>query len=545
MEHNNYPARIAELMGSLEKNAASDHEVFEKQCAELEAYGAAHRDEYIKGFCLFYKGLVGYVLAELANSMRYFSEAINHLIAGEDWYLAARTYNAMGNISDFQGDTSLAIDCYVKGLSMSREHDIYKMQYDIISNIANVYLSLGEIPKATEMLLECERLNERTGAATAGSILIVCANLCLCYIQLGEYEKGEEQLVRLKEICSHLQSRMNDISISILEAELYHGTGNFELRDAAIRRLAEHEFDSMSVFDALNELARHCRLLLKIDKIDEFHAMVAVIDRLTNGPSVEKYVLELKLEYAEKVGDEEAYARLATKYYQVARQREKEHNNIISHNITTKIRLDEEENRRKEVEISNLMLKQKSEQDALTGMNNRHKLNELAELAFHKAYLNGTPLTIEILDIDCYKEFNDNYGHQAGDDCLVSIAGAIRSMEEFNGVHTARYGGDEFVIIYEEYGQKEIERMAQRLRDKIHALNIEHKFSRVSDRITVSQGLFHKIPSGGNKTWDFLYAADMALYIVKNRSRNNYYIGTEFEGVRQSYVAARADAGKF
>ena len=117
-------------------------------------------------------------------------------------------------------------------------------------------------------------------------------------------------------------------------------------------------------------------------------------------------------------------------------------------------------------------------------------------------------------------------------------------MEEYSGVHTARYGGDEFVVIYEEYSKRDVEKMAQRLHDKIHMLNIEHKFSKVSDRITVSQGLFHKIPSGGNKPWDFLYAADMALYGVKNSGKNHFYVGTDFDGVREHYRQARAASGK-
>ena len=189
--------------------------------------------------------------------------------------------------------------------------------------------------------------------------------------------------------------------------------------------------------------------------------------------------------------------------------------------------------KRKEIERTNLLLKQKSEQDALTGLNNRYKLNELAELAFHKAQSSGTPLAIEILDIDYYKEYNDNYGHQAGDEVLIRIADAIRSLEEYDGVHTARYGGDEFVVIYEGYSPEEVERMAQLLQDKIYELNIEHKFSAVSDRVSISQGLFHQIPSKINKLWDFLYGADMILYVVKRRGKNNYHLEKSFEDAAQ------------
>ena len=91
---------------------------------------------------------------------------------------------------------------------------------------------------------------------------------------------------------------------------------------------------------------------------------------------------------------------------------------------------------------------------------------------------------------------------------------------------------DEFVLIYEDYSKQDVEKMAKRLQDKIYSLNIEHRNSRVSDRVTISQGLFHKIPSGGNKTWDFLYGADMALYGVKYRGKNDYFVGTTFDEVR-------------
>ena len=544
MDRDNFPAKITDLMDSIKKSVLTNSPEFDEQCCKLEEYANDTRNEYLKGYCLFFRGFSSYMNAELENSMAYLSEALTPLINGEDWHLATKTYNAMGNIADFQGDSSLAIECYINSLAMSREHDIPKVEYDIRSNIANVYIGLGEYSYAAEMLLECERLKQRIESVVLESETIVCANLCQCYIQLREFKKATIQLERLKSLCAEHVSNMNDISICILETELYHGLGDEAARDAAIEKLEKLKLSSMNVFDALNELCRHCILLLEIGKTDQFLNMVERIEFLANGPAVEKQVLELRLSYLEKTGDHQGYLEMAGKYYALTRLREKERNKIISHNIMTRMRLDEEENRRKEVEKSNLMLKQKSEHDPLTGMHNRHKLNEISELAFHKAYLNGTPLTVEILDIDCFKEFNDNYGHQAGDECLIRIADAIRSMEEYDGVHTARYGGDEFVIIYEEYTKKDIEKMAQRLQDKIYSLNIEHKYSTVSSRVSISQGLFHKIPSGGNKTWDFLYGADMSLYGVKNRGKNHFYVGTDFDEVRQRYKDARADAGK-
>ena len=544
MVKDNLPVKVITMMEAIEKNVATNPEIFLENCSALEEYANTNRNEYLKGYCLFFRGYASYASAELEHGLAYFSEALNRLIAGEDWVLACRTYNAMGNIADFQGDTSLAIDCYMKGLSMSRAHEIYNGEYDILSNIASILLALGEPSQAVEILLECERVKSRTSTVTVDSEIVVCTNLCQAYLHLGQNEKAAQYLEQLKTLSSEHSANINEISICILESELYNSTGDTFARDDAIERLSHLKLGSMNVINTLSEVYRHCMLLLEIGKLDEFICMIDRIDFLVSGATVEKQILEMRLTYYEKIGDRANYALMAARYYAVARRNEAERNKIISHNIVMRMRLDEEETRRKEVELSNLMLKQKSEHDALTGMNNRHKLNELSELAFHKAYLNGTPLTIEILDIDCYKEFNDNYGHQAGDDCLILIADAIRSMEEYNGVHTARYGGDEFVIIYEEYSKKDVEKMAKRLQEKIYNLNIEHKHSKVSDRVTISQGLFHRIPSGLNKTWDFLYGADMGLYIVKNLGRNNYYIGCDFEDVRQEYREIRTNAGK-
>ena len=82
---------------------------------------------------------------------------------------------------------------------------------------------------------------------------------------------------------------------------------------------------------------------------------------------------------------------------------------------------------------------------------------------------------------------------------------------------------------------EEAEKMAALLKQKIHDLNIEHKFSTVSDRVTISQGLLHKVPVAGNKLWDFMYSADMALYIAKANGKNNFHIDTDFDAVREEY----------
>lgn len=141
-----------------------------------------------------------------------------------------------------------------------------------------------------------------------------------------------------------------------------------------------------------------------------------------------------------------------------------------------------------------------------------------------KCLANGQPLSFEILDIDYFKQYNDNYGHQAGDECVKAVANLLRGMEN-EKIFCARYGGDEFVIIYNGMSEKEVFECAERLRQEVMRLNLEHLYSDVYPTVTISQGIYHSIPKDGNRIWDFLHAADTLLYQVKKKNRNSLCIG--------------------
>ena len=180
---------------------------------------------------------------------------------------------------------------------------------------------------------------------------------------------------------------------------------------------------------------------------------------------------------------------------------------------------------RQKIEQENAVLQRKSELDPLTKMANRFRMNDYSDHVFAAAMADAIPLAVEILDIDYFKEYNDNYGHQQGDRCLEQIAGAIKQLTEENHAFCARYGGDEFVIIYENVTKEQAVSFAAELKRRVMDLQIEHRFSKALPVVTVSQGLCWDVPVKGNKMWDFLHSADNMLYRVKKFSRNNYCVG--------------------
>ncbi len=167
------------------------------------------------------------------------------------------------------------------------------------------------------------------------------------------------------------------------------------------------------------------------------------------------------------------------------------------------------------------MLEQLALLDGLTNIPNRRRFDEVLEKEWKRAQRNTSPLTLMMIDIDCFKAFNDLYGHSRGDDCLCSVATALVDSLERPGDFVARYGGEEFAVVLPETPEKGAWTMAEKLRMKVQELNIAHENSPVAPCITVSIGAATAIPQQGLPTRSaLLETADQMLYEAKSKGRN-------------------------
>lgn len=178
------------------------------------------------------------------------------------------------------------------------------------------------------------------------------------------------------------------------------------------------------------------------------------------------------------------------------------------------------ENQKLELEKANTALQLISLKDPLTGLWNRRKYDETIELEWRRCLRHKRPLSLMIIDIDNFKTYNDTYGHNKGDDCLVKIARAIGSC--FNRAEdlVARYGGEEFVAIMPELAEDHAMRMAELVRNSIEGLKIPHRSLSVGDHVTVSIGVTSGIPEQEKAPIDFFTIADKALYEAKAFGKN-------------------------
>ncbi|MEV8951943.1 sensor domain-containing diguanylate cyclase [Klebsiella quasipneumoniae] len=155
-------------------------------------------------------------------------------------------------------------------------------------------------------------------------------------------------------------------------------------------------------------------------------------------------------------------------------------------------------------------------QDALTGTANRRALNAyLAEI-----WQQNTPLSLMMIDVDYFKRYNDRYGHQAGDECLSSVAQVLKMAVRAEDDLVARYGGEEFVVALPRVPLVHATAIAERIQQKIHEAALPHEASEVASVVTVSIGI---VDSDGTVPMETLFArADSALYQAKNKGRNQW-----------------------
>jgi diguanylate cyclase (GGDEF)-like protein len=177
-----------------------------------------------------------------------------------------------------------------------------------------------------------------------------------------------------------------------------------------------------------------------------------------------------------------------------------------------------------QLEDANRKLATLSITDALTGLGNRRHFDEVLGAECARAGRLKQPLAVMMLDVDLFKKFNDHYGHQAGDACLVRVAHALAAGTARAGDLTARYGGEEFSIVLPNTGPEEARQIGEALRHAIEALDIAHAGA-ANGKVTISVGIAIQPGRDAGDPDALMRLADAALYRAKDAGRNRVVLG--------------------
>ena len=173
------------------------------------------------------------------------------------------------------------------------------------------------------------------------------------------------------------------------------------------------------------------------------------------------------------------------------------------------------------LEKSNKELEQLAAIDGLTQVANRRIFDERFEWEWLRMKREKQPFSLILGDIDFFKRYNDHYGHQLGDDCLKAVAACIKDSVHRPADLVARYGGEEFGILLPNTSFEGAYYLAEKIREAVFEMNLEHAASEVGHSVTISLGVATAIPSQeSERAEELLKSADKALYASKAAGRN-------------------------
>lgn len=177
-----------------------------------------------------------------------------------------------------------------------------------------------------------------------------------------------------------------------------------------------------------------------------------------------------------------------------------------------------------QLQLANTQLAKQAHYDELTNVLNRYGFHEYIDNLFNLRGKQGVLLTVVMVDIDYFKNFNDYYGHKTGDKVLKAVAKTVEMIARKYGSITVRWGGEEFIIVGTDISVEQVEDLCKEIEFAVSKLSISDIESCVSQSITVSIGASTGFCTDSEEIEKVINHADDALYVVKDRGRNSYLI---------------------
>ena len=507
---------VVELIKQMEAVRKKDNEKYVDLACDLFDMAQEEGNEDLRNFASCILGDALCQNNEFTQAVYYLSAGLQGIVNTDEYRLICRCYNEMGIIMRSEGHFITSQENYVNSIDMARAHRMYFQEAIACGNFASLCEEMGARSEALEYhyrAIECCQFIE--DEALKNMLLVTeYAQLTKLYVIRGDLIQAKAILDEMNRLDKEYPDEDNFFGVFLARLYYYDAIKERELsemyKDDCIKAFYSVP-DVVVYFDEIEAL-----VLLLLEKRDyiQLEKMFNHIDFKAGEDEVINIRLRLeswKIKMYEAVDDKVKIAQSCYNYYRYDSMK----NRTNRKSFTTTLRLKTELVQQK---TRNLFLSAQAETDSLTGLANRMKLNNVIDELFMMASEKGQKLGVEMMDVDFFKQVNDNYGHSKGDQLLAAMGRGFREIsDEFENVFVARYGGDEFILYYYDMEDDEILAISNRIKEMVAKIgrNLE------LDKISVSQGIVNRVPEPQNRAWDFLNAADYALYYVKENGRAN------------------------
>lgn len=501
--------------------------------AQLLKEARAVGDDCLLGHAYYYEAEVYCMYTyDVAKFKRNIIIAMEYLQKSDEQMQLGKCYNLLGIDSLLRGNMALGLDYLLTALHYCSETDENNLRGILYSNIAHIYGDMHDYREG----LRYVRLSLSVLKQFPEDPLYI-RDMILCYVMQGNFylqlgKNTNQYLKKAESALHHMQllekkngkplDYYDHFVILDLQIRVLHHLGQFEARDAVIAEMLQSSRNFQGVADMIEDICSLGHFLLGIGDHATVEQLLLILAPSLNSLNVSNIliqIVELQIAYFACTGQDNERLEATSRYYELSQAMKITDASSYKFSVDVRQSMEEMRVKQEEMEKENLRLLRQADFDQLTGLPNRYHLSRYSDQAFETAYNEKTLLAVEILDIDFFKEYNDTFGHQAGDEVLRNIAAQIRRLcQEHPGVYAARYGGDEFMILYKEKTDAEVHALSEQLREYILALKIKHPASE-QGILTISQGIRNSIPTPENKLWDYMYTADAALYNIKQNHK--------------------------
>lgn len=504
-----------------------NHIAQKEYCDALLKHAKAIQSPYGVAFALTYLSEYYLGVGEYKKSLSLIEKVII-VNQGERYYqLLMKSYNIRAIISNINHEFYLAMEDFINALAIAEELGNYEMMWTSNNNIGCIFYCLNDFKEAKRYFLKANQISEKLPNMMTNLRYFAFSrtNMADCYARLQMYDDALNLINELDKYLEYTNYLPAILVVLTSKIYVYYQINRqeeaFVLMDELILKAEEitEEISSLSVkFVELTQFA--------MENHDEVRAMKLIrllekMARMVEDVFLQGQLIEIKIEFNECFGYDNAIEY--EKYYFNKREIDQAAAKLRNASLIRIIKDGEMTRENASKSEANQILEALSKMDELTQLPNRRSMNERLREYFVSSKKDQKKLCLMIADLDYFKQYNDLFGHLAGDELLRKVSMILKNRSS-NQFYPTRYGGDEFVILGFDKTSDEIMRYIKDVVADITKFNIEYEVTGHNVRLNLSFGIYNDIPGETESDCNNLIGyADVDLYDEKKLKKSKIH----------------------
>ena len=532
MNYKKYDRTTQGLLKRCEEMLLSDNPETLDALRALRAVATEMQDNALLGITEYYAANWNYDHSGYDDYQKHIKKAIHYFLRGNEAELLARAYNFFAADAQDNDAFDVAYHYFQSALQFADEKTAPVTAGVIYANMARLYYEIEDYRLARQYFRKGFKLiiKNSDDSFYHYNVLAGIVNEGLTLLHMGKYDIAEKNYLKAGKVLKHavgVQYREVLMSFKVFEAQLALMKGDKKLFRQLVDNMISEISEEENPYYLMGEIRDFCHVLISEGETDAALKLIESVDERIMDSGVNhalRHLYEVKVDLYDAIGDEEKLDESLREQHRLIECHKEECKKLYQYSMELISLIGELQEEEAKVRAENENLQLRIITDPLTGIPNRYAMDIEMSRRYEKAYKAKRSLGVEIMDVDGFKAYNDSYGHQAGDRCLEKIGEVLREFCRKYDLFCARYGGDEFMMIYEDMSDEEIRRISGEIAEAIATGEVVSDGKTIDRRVTVSQGICNDVPKLKTKPWDYLSESDAALYVVKGKSVNKIRI---------------------